>query len=83
MTAATRHTCNTCRFWSEMCAQTTGLGPIEALCLSVTGPRARAWTKESETCPAWKSGHHGAVDAPPNYGEFIRTLYDAEDGAAA
>ena len=33
------HECQTCRFWSEMVAQSIGGGPGEALCLSQTGPR--------------------------------------------
>lgn len=71
--------CGTCRYWSEMCAQAMGGGPVEALCLSQNGPYAGKYTTTRMTCPAWKSGHLGAVDAPPNYGEVIRAAYAAEE----
>jgi hypothetical protein len=29
----TVRTCSSCRFWSQMVAQSIGCGPIEALCL--------------------------------------------------
>lgn len=73
------HECGTCRFWSEMCAQAMG-GPLEALCLSQTGPKAGKYTTTRATCDAWKSGHHGAVDSPPNYGEVAMAAYEAEEG---
>jgi hypothetical protein len=71
--------CGGCRFWSEMCAQSIGGGPIEALCLTPSGPCAGKYTTQRMVCEAWKSGHHGAIDAPPNYGEETRALYEAED----
>jgi hypothetical protein len=75
--------CRGCRFWSEMIAQGGGdrIG-VEALCLSDDGPKAGEYTTARATCAAWKSGHHGAIDEPPNYGEQVRPLYDAEDKAA-
>jgi hypothetical protein len=71
--------CVTCRYWSEMVAQAWGAGPMEALCLSETGPKAGKYTTEKASCEAWKSGHHGAVDSPPNYGEEARAAYEAEE----
>ena len=71
--------CEGCRFWSQMCAQSIGGGPIEALCLSGDGPKAGKYTTSAMTCSAWKSDHHGKVDDPPNYGEFIIPLYEAEE----
>lgn len=71
--------CSTCRFWSEMCAQCIGGGPMEALCLSGDGPKAGNMVHENYSCPSWKSGHLGAIDAPPNYGEFVRAAYEAEE----
>ncbi len=70
--------CRGCRFWSEMCAQSIGGGPIEALCLG-RGSRAGKYTTASMTCEVWKSGHYGAIDDPPNYGEETRALYEAEE----
>lgn len=63
-----------------MLARSLG-GPVEAMCLSADGPHASKYTYNSVTCEAWKSGHHGAVDEPPNYGEETRALYDEEDAA--
>jgi hypothetical protein len=82
MDAMTKQQCGTCRFWSEMCAQAMGGGPIEALCLSQTGSKAMKYTTERMSCEAWKSGHHGAVDSPPNYGEHAVASYEAEERTA-
>jgi hypothetical protein len=71
--------CKGCRFWSEMIARSYG-GPVEALCLSGDGPLAGHYVTPRMTCTAWKSGHHGAVDDPPDYGEATRALYAEEDG---
>lgn len=71
--------CNGCRFWSEMIAQANG-GGVEALCLSDVSPLSGKYTPGWGICATgWKSGHHGAVDDPPNYGEHTRALYDAEE----
>ena len=72
--------CKGCRYWSEMIARAHG-GPVEALCLSEAGPLKGSYTSASRTCDAWASGHHGAVDEPPNYGEEVRALYAEEDAA--
>ena len=72
--------CGGCRFWSEMIARSID-GPIEAMCLG-EGPRKGKYTTERQTCDGWKSGHLGAVDEPPNYGEFVRAAYEAEEGDA-
>lgn len=73
--------CRGCRFWSEMIAQSIGGGPVQALCLSEGGPFKGKYTSGRQTCDAWKSGHLGAVDDPPDYGEKIRAAYAAEEGA--
>ncbi len=70
--------CGGCRFWSEMVARFHGVA-IEAMCLSPEGPRSSQYTTERATCSAWKIGHLGAVDDPPNYGEETRAAYAAED----
>ena len=57
-------TCEKCRYWSEMCAQSIGCGPMEALCLKEGGPKQGRMTTESNSCPEWASNHHGAVDDP-------------------
>ena len=72
--------CQNCRYWSEMLAQTYG-GHVEAMCLSSNGPRAGSYTTGQASCVAWKSGHHGAVDCPPYYGEDARKAYAEEDVA--
>lgn len=74
-----KRNCGGCRFWSEMIAQSIGCGPIQALCLADGGPRRGKYTSGRDTCEAWKSGHHGAIDSPPHYGEEVRKLYDEED----
>lgn len=75
--------CDGCRFWSEMVAQAWGGGPMEALCLSEKSPYHSKYTTPRRSCAAWKSNHHGAVDAPPNYGELARAAYEAEEGELA
>jgi len=71
--------CAGCRFWSEMIAQCHGGGPVQAMCLSDDGPLAGKYTSGRQTCSAWKSGHLGAIDDPPNYGEETRAAYEAEE----
>ena len=71
--------CKGCRFWSEMIAKSDGNG-VEAMCLNSTGPKSQKYTVARSTCDGWRSGHFGAVDEPPNYGEQTRALYAAEDG---
>lgn len=71
--------CRDCRYWSEMCAQSIGCGPMEALCLSSSGPHKGKFVRETQSCGEWRSNHFGSVDAPPNYGEYVRAAYDAED----
>lgn len=73
--------CAGCRFWSEMIAQSIGGRPVEAMCLAETGRYAGKYTSARMKCDSWKSGHHGAVDDPPNYGEETRALYADEEGA--
>ena len=74
--------CNECRFWSEMVARSIGGGAMEALCLTENGPRSSEYTTELMFCDHWKSNHHGAVDAPPGYGEESRAAYEAEESNA-
>lgn len=38
------------------------------------------YTSGRQTCLVWMSGHFGAVDDPPNYGEETRRAY-AEEAA--
>jgi len=73
--------CAGCRYWSEMVAQSIGCCPIEALCLADAeeGRYAGSYTTAHMTCGAWKSGHHGAVDEPPDYGEEVRAMYEKEE----
>lgn len=73
------HPCDKCRFWSEMIAQSIGGGPIEAMCLSDDSPHKGQYTRERQTCEAWKSDHYGKIDDPPDYGERVRAAYAAEE----
>lgn len=58
------NTCEGCRYWSEMVAQSIGLGPMEALCLRDASPHGGTMTKETDTCSEWKEATHGAIDDP-------------------
>ena len=71
--------CAGCRFWSEMVAACHGGGPVLAMCLSDDGPFSGKYTAGRATCTVWKSGHFGAVDDPPNYGEEARAMYAEEE----
>ena len=66
-----------------MIAQAIGGEPIEALCLALGGPLESTYTTGAMTCNGWKSGHLGAVDDPPNYGEWTRARYQKEEGPDA
>lgn len=76
-------TCEGCRYWSEMVARSHGGGPVEALCLANEGPRSGKYTTARTTCTSWASGHFGAVDDPPDYGEAARAAYAAEEAGEA
>ena len=75
------HNCAGCRFWSEMIARAVGGGPVEAMCLVDGGPFSGKYVTERQRCNQWKSGHLGAVDDPPDYGEETRAAYAAEENA--
>lgn len=71
--------CKGCRYWSEMLAQAVGGSGVQAMCLSDGGALAGKYTSGHMTCDAWKPGHLGAVDDPPNYGEETRAAYAEEE----
>lgn len=74
--------CAGCRYWSEMIAQSVDELGLQAMCLGGDeAPKRGKYTYRHQTCTGWKSGHHGAVDAPPNYGEAVRAAYEAEESA--
>lgn len=73
--------CGGCRYWSEMIAQSIGGREVEALCLSGDGPCGGKYMVASQVCSAFAKNSHGAVDDPPNYGEEVRPLYEAEAAA--
>lgn len=60
---ATR-TCKGCRHWSEMVAQSTGGGPVRAMCLSALSPARGQFMSPTRTCTEWQSGELGATDQP-------------------
>ena len=55
-------------------------GGVQAMCLA-EGPRSGKYTVALQTCTAWKSGHYGAVDDPPDYGKENQRLYSEEEAA--
>lgn len=69
--------CDGCRYWSQMVAQAVG-DHVEALCLG-PGTKRNRYTRDRDTCEAWRSNHLGQVDDPPDYGERVRAAYEAED----
>lgn len=74
--------CRGCRFWSEMIAKAEGAA-VMALCLAPEpAPLGGQYTSGRMKCDAWKSGHLGVVDDPPDYGEAVRAAYDAEEKRA-
>jgi hypothetical protein len=73
-----KQVCETCRWWSERCAQALGAGPIEALCLAQDGPKSMNYTRANDTCPAWRINSHGAID-DPYCGEDAVARYAQED----
>jgi hypothetical protein len=77
------HNCAGCRFWSEMVAMSHGGGVVQALCLAEKGPYSGKYVTGRATCELWKSGHFGAVDDPPNYGEDVRAAYAEEEAGMA
>ncbi len=76
--------CQGCRYWSEMLARAGGgtdnpRGDVEAYCLNADGPESGNYKVATDTCGGWASGHHGAVDDPPDYGVHARAAYAADD----
>ena len=72
--------CKGCRFWSEMMAEVRG-GVLRAMCLG-DGLFKMKYTAERQTCDAWKSGHFGAIDEPPDYGKETRAAYASEEASS-
>lgn len=75
----TRKKCETCRFWSEMFAQSLGCCQIEALCLSQFGPKHGNFVRANDSCAEWRDNQFGAIDSSPDCGETARALYQAQD----
>ncbi len=73
-------TCKGCRYWSEMIAKVDKRHRVVALCLNSGSSMRNRYTTAAQSCPEWRSGHFGAVDEPPDYGEEARRLYAEEDG---
>lgn len=76
----TDHTCQTCRYWSEMVAVFTI--DLESLCLNGANQRVGKMTWRHETCPAWADGVLGAIDTPGVDQEALLTRYAELDRAA-
>jgi hypothetical protein len=52
--------CDGCKFWSELCAQSIGCGPMEALCLNPESPCYNSMV--SEGCAWYEFGT--SIDLP-------------------
>lgn len=66
--------CSSCRYWSEMLAQSIGVGPVEAMCLDAESPNRGLYIAGSSHCSRWKHNELGAVDNPA----FLRSGEDAD-----
>lgn len=66
-----------------MIAQAIGAGPVQAMCLSSDGKFNGKYVSGRQSCDKWSSGHHGAVDEPPDCGAVVRNLYAAEERSQA
>lgn len=75
--------CRGCRHWSEMLAQSRGGGNLEAMCLAENGPYSNKYVIGRQSCVKWQSGHFGATDDPPDYGESVRAAYAEEEAPHA
>ena len=56
--------CEDCKWWSECCAQSIGLEPMEALCLNPESPRYNRMVYQG--CDQYQAGR--AVDDPSRQG---------------
>lgn len=52
--------CEDCKWWSELCAQSIGCDAVEALCLNPGSPRYQQMTRKG--CDQYEAGR--AVDDP-------------------
>lgn len=52
--------CEGCKYWSELCAQSIGCGPLEALCLNPDSPQYSRMVNEG--CREYAAGK--SVDYP-------------------
>jgi hypothetical protein len=46
-------TCETCKYWSETCAQSIGGGPMEAMCENERSPKKGRMMTETDSCQMW------------------------------
>ena len=58
------HTCEICRFWSEMVGGRDYGGPFAAMCLNAESPNLHEMVTGQHSCPGWMDGRKGAVDTP-------------------
>ena len=56
--------CEGCKWWSQLCAQSFGCGPMEALCLNHDSPEYNRMVCEG--CPEYEEGV--SVDDPSRPG---------------
>lgn len=76
--------CKTCRYWSEMLAQSCG-GPVEAVCLNSESPHSGRYTVGIVICHKWANNALGSVDDPSflQSGEDAEAIYSEYDGGEA
>lgn len=56
----TNEECDGCKYWSELCAQSIGCGPMEALCLNSESPLYSKMVNEG--CDKYERGR--SIDDP-------------------
>ena len=78
-----KKTCSTCRWWSELCAQVMGDGPLEAVCLNGGAQKNGKFTPQNFHCDKWQDNALGAVDDPRTDWETIDARYIEHDSRSA
>lgn len=53
--------CETCYFWSDQIAQSSG-GVIHAMCLSESSINNQRFTDALNCCAQWRDGSNGVID---------------------
>ena len=70
--------CDTCRYWSEMVAQSNGYG-VDAMCLNEKSPNKHKMIAGSVSCDVWEDGYFGAIDAPGNENAYNKAVHGTSE----